>query len=186
MSVSSWSSGSIHIFANPKVNGTRTVIYLGTGERAPQSSHENLRVGVANDLKGGDYDRMHTGKRAQTAWTVTRTDHARMESLMSVPGGDPGGDTIETLGTLLGTEDEFFVVWFLKARRNVAAMVAQGMPSGRRYPYTELASFQIVEGMQPNSYAVSFLHHEFHEPSDITVWTLWDEDMAEVSGLALT
>lgn len=184
--MSDWSSGTIHVYANPKLNGSRTILYLGTGERAPQSSHENIRLDVPNDLVGGAYDRMHVGRRAQTSWVITRTNHLRFEIMCSAPGGDPGGDDSESLGTLLGTEDEYFTVWFLKARRNVQAMIALGMPSGRRYPYSELVSWQVTEGLQPNTYAVAFQHNMHHEPNDPTTFTLFDEDMTAVASLPIT
>lgn len=180
-----WATGVIHVFAGPTIDLAQQIVYLGEGKQAAQTNHENLRIPVQNDLNAGKYDSMHGGKRAVTSWTVTRTNLLNLELLHAVPSGVQGLDNLESIGTLLGTEGMFFPVWFLRARRNVAAMVAIGMRGGRRYPHSELIGWSEVEGVRENAFVLTFEHTQFYDKAT-GQFPLFDYDMTAVEAFDIT
>lgn len=176
-----WATGVIHIFARPQTE----ILYLGEGKLAPETRHEKIRIGIQNDLTGGDYDRMHTGQRGITNWTVTRTNLVNLEIIDAIPGPAPGVDTLESMGCLLGTEGYLFPMWFLRARRNVVPMVNIGMRRGRRYPYSELLGYTPIEGTKENSFVMTFQHTQIYQSADGN-FVLHDYNMNDVETIDIT
>ncbi len=144
-------TGPVHMWAG--VGGqdlnSKTPLYLGTGQQAPDIDIKCEWDQVMNDLSGTKlgFDDLYEGTEAMISFVLNRFKYATLLRMMSRPNyaqGTPGMEVSGDVGTLMGHENMTFPFW-CKFPYN-AKPFQNDMPAGLRFWSCKLLSPDKIQG----------------------------------------